>query len=156
MKKILFFAVVAVATMLVACGGGDAAKSDPFVTYRGVTSYSGTFYKAFDFSATEKDSIVYDVQYDGEKAVVNIPITFVRSQEDLPEGELTEVEVVVRGSDDLKDFEMRTKASDEELAKLKGILDKKGEKVVVTFTKEMLKQDIDKIKGQKVWTSILM
>lgn len=159
MKKILFAAVVAAGAMLASCGNVEKAQEEtPFVTYNGVTSYSGTFYKAFDFNKTEKDSIVYDVKYDGENANVTIPVTFVRSEEVLPEGkELDKISISISGRDEAKDVEFRTDASAEELAKAKELLSKPaGEKVVITFTTTVPKADIDKIKGKKVWTSVLM
>lgn len=148
MKKFLFF--VAAALMLVACGN----SGKDYVFYQGVTGSSGPNCHTFDYNVNP-DTLTINGVADGDSSAVTLKLKFgIR-----PDG--AEVKpfddkwsVHIHGRDTAEDVDIELTADEAGMDLLKNL--KQGSEAEVTFTGKALTTDLEKLNGQKAWTSVLM
>ncbi|MBQ2561983.1 MAG: hypothetical protein II559_01015 [Muribaculaceae bacterium] len=148
MKKFLFF--VATTLLLVACGN----SGKDYVFYQGVTGSSGANCHTFEYNVNP-DTLSINGVAEGDSSLVTLKLSFgIRDdgQEVKPFEKPWGVHIHGRDTADDVEFELDANEADmDPLMKLKS-----GETAEVTFTGKVLTADLEKLNGQKAWTSVIM
>ena len=153
MKKILL--TLSALLLLAACG--ESGGETKYQTYGGVTSTSGDYCFMFDYE--DLDSIPLDVIANGDSADIAMTLKLFRSQKDISEvregAELKPFYAVISGRDNLDSLEIRLDAEAATVEQVRGILNKPGDSISITFKGKAPKAYVDSLDNKKVWTSLL-